>query len=144
MKTIFRYLFIAILFIQLYSCINDPHVSCHDLPKPAQQFIDTYFPDIEIDKVERYDHKYELLLSNNFTLTFTEQGDWLEVNGNLRALPSPLQRDIIPITLRNYIASQYPEADIAAIERIDNQYRITLTILPLTRLTFDSNGRIID
>ncbi|MCH5229036.1 MAG: PepSY-like domain-containing protein [Muribaculaceae bacterium] len=123
-------IFIAILGLTFASCSDDKDepIDFNQLPTISQNFIKTYFTNVEIVNIiyekDKNNHEYEVDLENGFELTFNKEGDWTDVNApNGQTIPD----GIAPESIANYVSENYPDYGINEISKEKNGYDVELT-----------------
>ena len=130
LKRVFMKQFILSLSLLLLSvgaaCASpDRPITREQLPATAQQFLQEYFPSVEIaaahedgDIVRR---EYDVMLEGGTHIEFAADGRWLEVESR-EALP----RGIVPPSIVTYVAKHYPSLAIHRIERSRREWEVEL------------------
>ncbi len=112
------------------------------LPKQAQLFIKTHFPNeqISLAKKERdlFEVRYEVDLGNSTKLEFLSNGDWEDVDCRYKEVPAT----ILPEFLQRVLDTRYPEAKVVEISRDRRDYEVKLS--NGLELTFTPDGQLID
>ena len=121
---------------------NDKPITVTQLPQTAQQFIKTHFPKekVAFAKLERdfLETTYEVLFTNSTKLEFNKNGEWKEVDCKYSTVPA----QIVPAQIAQYVAQNYPDAQVVQIDRDRRDYEVKLT--NGWELTFDLNFNLID
>lgn len=84
---------------------------------------------------------YELRLNNAWELYYNVSGDFVHKQYNDNDDDRPIPISSLPQNVRDYIATNYPNATILWAEVDDNEYEVTLS--DGTELYFDLRGRFI-
>lgn len=122
---------------------NDHIISVVDLPKLADTFVTTYFPNATYQTIKKQNKAdsdgsiYDVYLTNGFEIDFDADGNWIDIDGNHQPIPISL----IPEKINTYITANYPNQYVISI---DNE--ITHTEVELSNnleLIFDSQGNFI-
>ena len=126
MKKVLLHSLFLILSISLFiSCSDDDDeiiIQPSELPQTAQDFVSTHFKDatyirIEQDKKPDADGAlYDVYLSNGFKIEFDTKGLWVEVDGEIQAIPTSII-ELIPATIPSYIKTTYPNQYIVSIDK---------------------------
>ncbi len=128
--------------IFIASADNDRIIAKENLPVSSQQFISTYFGDLNITyaKEERgfFEKSYEVVFVDGTKVEFARNGEWKEIDCRRSSVPSP----IVPDKILKYVKNSYPDAKILQIERDRNEYEVRLS--NRLELTFDKAFNIID
>ena len=143
MKKLFVTL-IAIFSLGIFvaSADNGRIIAKENLPANSQQFIKTYFGDINTTYVKEengfFEKSYEVVFADGTKVEFARNGEWKEIDCRRSSVPSP----IIPKMIAEYVKNNYPNAKILQIERDRNEYEVRLS--NRLELTFDKAYNIID
>jgi len=124
MKKIILTSFIALsLLFTITSCDSDDDnksvINASDLPKSANTFVTTYFPNttyVYITKQQIADidgSVYDVKLSNNFQIDFDVNGNWIDIDGNYQAIPV----ELVPEKIQTYVAANYPNQFVISIDK---------------------------
>lgn len=140
MKRIISILLSAVLCLPMVA--EEQPITFNDLPAPAKMFIQTYFKDLNIQKVyiERRASltQYEVDLDGGVDLQFDRTGACTEVNCKRSAVPDNVVPKKLLATIKEHFAKNY----IQKYEHNGRMYEITLD--NGTVLTFSNTGRLID
>lgn len=121
--TLFVCLFVL---IGLTKADDDKPISFNELPNKSQEFIKQYFAgkDISLTKLEKdfWDKKYEVVFVNGEKAEFDKNGEWEKIDCKFSVVPD----SIVPQTIREQVAKQYPQTKILKIERDKKGYEIKL------------------
>ena len=113
-----------------------------NLPKKAQQFIDSNFKNSKITYVkdESYflEKSYEVLFADGTKVEFNRKGEWKEIDCRHSSIPAT----IVPAKILEYVNSNYQDVRILQIERDRVDYEIKLS--NQLEITFDKKFNIID
>lgn len=127
-----KFLFVIlalILSVGVSHAIIDSYVINRDkLPEEAQKMLEEYFPKAKVSliKIDRHLLKktdYDVRLTNGTTIEFSNKGKWKSVDCGKRAVPEGL----VPKTIRNYVAKNYPDVIIVSIRKSGSGYEIGLS-----------------
>jgi hypothetical protein len=118
---------------------QDKVIPQEELPQKATEFIQTHFADQKVLQVTKdvdflIKTEYEILLNDGFQLEFNSKGDWKDVDGNNKVIPT----GFVPESLMNYIADNFPTEQVTGISKQSSGYELELT--NRLELEFDSNG----
>ncbi len=112
------------------------------LPKAAIAILNEHFADLTVKKVKNVGvatNRYEVKFTNGDEMEFDADGCVTEVNTKGRAVPDAL----VPQPIRDYVASNYPDANINDIEFGERKIEIKLD--GDVELVFNaSNYRLLD
>ena len=139
MKKIFVTL-IALFSIGTFVAVadNDRIIAKESLPHAAQQFISSYFGDVNITYVKEehgfFEKSYEVVFADGAKVEFARSGEWKEVDCR--------RSSIVPDKILKYVKANYPDAKVMLIERDKNDYEVRLS--NRLELTFDKAFNIID
>lgn len=120
---------------------DDVQTTSSQLATSSTSFLDTYFPNIGITKIEldvnSVDDYQEVTLVNGIKISFNAIGEWTEVDGNGQAIPTGF---ILP-NIVEYVSTNYPNT---AIEGIDKQvYGFAVDLVNGVELRFNQEGIFI-
>ncbi len=138
---------LILLSLSGVSCSSDDNnstemlIPASDLPAPSKTFLEAYFVDVAVVRVERDIHSvteyYEVHLADGSQIDFDQAGNWTEVDGNHKAIPT----GFIHPTIVSYVATNYPTT---VIESIDKQiYGFDVDLLNQVELRFDYQGNFL-
>lgn len=136
---------ITVAFI-LVSCDKDDdhEVSATSLPASASTFLNTFFKDVTIRKVEKQTPTatnktaYSVELANGIEVDFDQEGNWKEVESdNDTAIPT----GFISTTIVSYVDTNYKTAQISAIDIVTAGFEVELT--NDIDLLFDPSGQFV-
>lgn len=133
MKKIFTLLFLFSAFLMA----DDIYIIPEQLPQNALQFIQKYFPNVNILYAEMDKKGYEVQLSNGVEIEFLRNGEFKEIEGNYVALPF----EILPQSVANTVGKTYPNTVITKIKRKWNFYEVKLN--NMMELYIDANGQLL-
>ena len=133
MKKIFALLFLFSAFLMA----DDIYIMPEQLPQNALQFIQKYFPNVNILYAEMDKKGYEVQLSNGVEVEFLRNGEFKEIEGNYVALPF----EILPQSVANTVGKTYPNTVITKIKRKWNFYEVKLN--NMMELYIDANGQLL-
>lgn len=133
MKKIFTLLFLFSAFL----IADDIYIMPEQLPQNALQFIQKYFPNVNILYAEMDKKGYEVQLSNGVEIEFLRNGEFKEIEGNYVALPF----EILPQSVANTVGKTYPNMVITKIKRKWNFYEVKLN--NMMELYIDANGQLL-
>lgn len=133
MKKIFTLLFLFSAFLMA----DDIYIMPEQLPQNALQFIQKYFPNVNILYAEMDKKGYEVQLSNGVEIEFLRNGEFKEIEGNYVALPF----EILPQSVANTVGKTYPNTVITKIKRKWNLYEVKLN--NMMELYIDVNGQLL-
>ena len=122
---------------------NDKPIQVTELPKSAQSFIKNHFADqsVAVAKVETdfMDKSYDVIFTNGDKVEFDKKGKWTKVDCKHGQVP----QGIIPMPIQKYIAKNYPDAKVQAIELTDRKgYEVELS--NGFEIKFDKKMNVID
>ncbi|AJH15601.1 PepSY-like domain-containing protein [Myroides profundi] len=128
LKTLFAGLFMSIALLASQSTLaKDVIIIKSELPTKASSFIDTYFKDKEVSKVEKdidfLSVSYKVTFTDNVEVEFDKSGEWDEVDGNTTTLPT----GFILAPIVTYVADHYKGETITKIEKETRKYEVKLS-----------------
>jgi hypothetical protein len=122
---------------------NDHVISVTDLPKAADTFVTTYFPNATYQTIKKQNKAdsdgsiYDVYLTNGFEIDFDANGNWIDIDGNHQAVPVAL----IPEKINSYITEHYPNQSVTSIDNETTYIEIELS--NNVELVFDLQGNFI-
>ncbi|MBR4853541.1 MAG: PepSY-like domain-containing protein [Alistipes sp.] len=120
----------------------DRPIEVNKLPDAAQKFLKQYFPNASVSlakvDVELVYKEYDVLLTDGTRVDFNNSGEWIDVDCKFATVPE----GIVPRQIVDYVAKNYPNANILRIERDRNSYEVSLS--NRLELTFDKKFKIVD
>lgn len=129
MKGMKKWIFVLVsLFIVqgVLSIKDNKVVTVGDLPSGTQQFIEHHFPDKEVLRVDSkrnfWDRIYHVVFTNGDRLEFNRAGNWAEV----RSEEGILSESVVPLAILNYVALNYPGAEIVEFKWDRRFYEVEL------------------
>ena len=136
---------LMLLCIGWIACSEHDSVYFDDLPSEAQTFLQRYFPNNVVTQAERHkeEPRYEVTLDNGYEIDFYGDGRWQEIDSNHAVLPSDLIKGVLPDNIIYYLASEYADFEVSAIERSSAGYNIELATTPTITLYFDPTGNVL-
>ena len=112
------------------------------IPGGAQLFVQTHFKAVEVSyaKVdeELFDKDYKVVFVNGSKVEFAKDGAWKEVDCKYGEVPAA----IVPQQIRDYVAKNYPDRKLTALDRARRDYEVELD--NGLDLKFDLKFRLID
>ena len=120
----------------------DRPIEVNKLPDAAQKFLKQYFPNASVSlakvDVELVYKEYDVLLTDGTRVDFNNSGEWIDVDCKFATVPE----GIVPRQIVDYVAKNYPNANILRIERDRHTYEVSLS--NRLELTFDKKFKIVD
>lgn len=116
---------------------HDQVIQLSDLPKVAQNFINTHFGDRQVSYVMKDDGEYEVRFNDGTKVDFGRKGDWEAVDCNHQSVPQSVVK-LLPSNVSSYVTSNFSGAFITKIERERRSYNVELN--NGLELEFNSNG----
>lgn len=105
---------------------DDRPIEVKELPAAAQQFIQTYFPGVQVSYAtvdsQLMNKDYKVVFTDGRKVEFSKNGEWTEVKAKHAELPAA----IIPQQIRDYIAKHHPGQAVRQIERDRRGYEVKL------------------
>lgn len=116
------------LFSTLAMGQKDKAITLEELPGKAQLFIQTYFNQHKVlyvikEAEEYFTHSFEVLLEDKVKIEFRKNGDWKEVDGKKKPIPT----DFIPKKIMNYLNRSFPNNEVVKIEKGKRKYEVKIT-----------------
>ena len=142
MKKLFLFFVFTVLVIQFSKADNVIVMDAKELPMAAQTFLRQHFSDKQISyiKVEKefLSKRYEVMMTDRTKIEFDGKGNWEEVDGKHNHIP----RALVPDYIRQFVDTQYPDANYVKIERDRGEVEINLS--NWLSLKFNKKGQLID
>ncbi|MCF0207516.1 MAG: PepSY-like domain-containing protein [Bacteroidales bacterium] len=130
-------LILVSVFFFAVSVFAEKPIDFSQLPKTAQEFVNTYFAKAKVSAVLLDDDgDYEVKLDNGVEIDFNSLGSWMEISGHV-ALP----KGILSSNIYNYISANYKKSAIHEVERDKNGFEVKLS--NGIELLFDLNGNFV-
>lgn len=103
-------------------------------------FVDNYFPQVGIRKVERDGNKYEVELTDNTEIDFNLSFEWTKIDCDDSYVYGSVPTELVPVQITNYVNANFPGKHIDSIEKKYNGWEIELN--NGLEITFDSNFNV--
>ncbi|MEI0702910.1 PepSY-like domain-containing protein [Brachyspira intermedia] len=120
-------LFISIASLMMLSSLilaaEDMAIQANQLPQNAQTFVKTNFPNDQIVYAEQDRQSYKVELSSGVEIDFDRQGNWTDVSGNNRPIPTKF----IPTAVLKSVQAKYPQIEVLEISKEYNSYKLKLS-----------------
>ncbi len=107
------------------------------LPQQATSFIQKVFQGSQIWKVERDGRKFDVKLSNGYSIDFLGNGDWVNIDSEYAPIPDAA----FPPAVIQAIKSAYPQASVIDAEKEWGNYKLKLN--NMMELMITGNGQIM-
>ena len=142
MKKIFLILACVCALVTTACADNYLPINQEQLPKKAQAFLSTYFPEIQVSLIRKetdvVELNYDVIFVNGCKVEFDRKGNWTEVDCNLHSVPV----GIVPNAITKFINAHYPDAQVTKIE-YDNS-GVDVQLSNRVELTFNKHLQLID
>lgn len=143
MKKMFKLLpllLIAVLGLTFQSCDDDKDeaIQSSQLPSNAKEFINQYFPSLQIVSSQKDKNDYEVILSDGTSIDFNKKGEWTDVDA---ALGKSLPTGFYPAAIDSYIAQNFQGLGINEISKDKRGYEVEL--VTGTEMMFSYDGTFI-
>ena len=103
-------------------------------------FVDTYFPQASIRKVERDGNKYEVELTDNTDIDFNLSFEWKKIDCDDSNIYGSVPTELVPMQITDYVTTNFPGKHIDSIEKKYNGWEIELS--NGLEITFDANFNV--
>ena len=103
-------------------------------------FVDTYFPQVSIRKVERDGNKYEVELTDNTDIDFNLSFEWKKIDCDESNVYGSVPTELVPVQITDYVTANFPGKHIDSIEKKYNGWEIELN--NGLEITFDDNFNV--
>ena len=141
MKQIKTAIAVLMATFAMQATAQDIKIEASQLPAAVHSFLESHFKGnavnlaiIDQDKAKK---KYEVRLADGTELEFTEKGDWKEVDGKHRNIPTAF----IPSPITEYAAKHYPNEKITKVDK--SWHKIEIELTNKIELQFDTAGKFI-
>lgn len=131
------------LFVSCSDDDDDIRIEPSELPKAAQNFVNTHFGTATYRYAEK-DKKpaingalYDVYLTNGFKLEFDINGAWVEVDGEYQEVPASVLA-LVPENIPSYVKQTFPTQYIVSIEK--KTYGFKVELISDLDLIFNSGG----
>ncbi len=104
-------------------------------------FVETYFPQVGILKVEMDEHEYEVKLTDGTEITFNFAFEWKSIDCDESSVYGVVPTELVPEQISTYVATNYPNQHVDKIEKKANGWEIELS--NGVEIEFDSNFNVI-
>lgn len=148
------FLLVFVSSMALFSCTNErqvakqteqyrfQNVATSELPDRVRNHAAATFPGSSVLRASQNPIMgYELQLNNSWEMYYNVAGDFVYKEYDERDDDRPIPVSSLPQNVRDYIATNYPNATILWAEVDDDEYEVTLN--DGTELYFDLRGRFI-
>ena len=106
-------------------------------------FVDTYFPQASIRKVERDGNEYEVELTDNTDIDFNLSFEWKKIDCDDSNIYGSVPTELVPVQITDYVTANFPGKHIDSIEKKHNGgWEIELS--NGLEITFDANFNVIE
>lgn len=120
---------------------DDRPMAFEKLPVAAKEYIQTNFPGEKTTLVTKDDDlifaDYTVMLSNGIELEFEHSGALTQISS-----PNGIPAELVPVSIRNYVQTHYPDAGYLDFEIGKRTYEVKLT--NRMELKFNNNFHIIE
>ena len=120
-------LFISVVSLMMLSTLiltaEDMPIQANQLPQNAQNFVKTNFPNDQIVYAEQDRQSYKVELASGIEIDFDKTGNWTDVSGNKRPIPT----QFIPGQILNAVKAKYPQIEVLDISKEYNGYKLKLS-----------------
>ncbi|MEI0445466.1 PepSY-like domain-containing protein [Brachyspira intermedia] len=115
----------------------DIAIQANQLPKNAQDFVKTNFPNDKIVYAEQDRQSYKVELASGVEIDFDKQGNWTDVSGNNQ----PINTKFIPSNIIKTVEAKYPQIPVLEISKEYLSYKLKLG--NNREVYVDNNGKIV-
>ena len=117
---------ILIASIMMLSVVSafaaDIAIQANQLPQNAQSFVKANFANDQIVYAEQDRQSYKVELASGVEIDFDKNGEWTDVAGNNKPLPTKF----IPAAIMNAVQAKYPQVPVLEISKEYNSYKLKL------------------
>jgi hypothetical protein len=130
------------LFPLFATAQKEKKISLQDLPQQAQTFIKTNLTKAKAQQVLKETESalevaYKVTFQDRLKVKFDKNGNWKEVNGNRRPIPT----EFIPERILQYIRKRFPNNEVVKIEKEKRSFEVEIT--NGLELEFDKEGKFV-
>ena len=136
MNKIISYSFIVSLIMSSLLMANDQVIPVTSIPQEAKTFLNKYYPNIELVFAEKDRNEIDVTLANGAEVSFFNNGQWKNVDGNNQAIPT----GFISAPVLAAVKKAYPDANIIQIEKENSGFDVKLD--NRVQLKMDKNGKV--
>lgn len=140
MKKIFALVTVVLASLQIINADDRP-VTFNQLPAPAQEFITTNYPDEKISYATKDDDfilpDYNVMLANGVKIQFEHSGALEKIEAR-----TGIPEGLIPLQIRDYVKSHYPDASFVEYEIGKRSYDVKLS--NRLEVKFNKNFNVIE
>lgn len=137
---------VALLFAGIVGAHADGKerpITVDQLPKPAQEFVNTYFKDLTVAYAvaerDSFKEEYEVVFTDRTEVDFRQDGQWKSVERKYSALPEA----IVPQQIRDYLTAQhYDNLEVRKIE--SKAYGWEVELSNGMEIEFDRIFKVVD
>ncbi|ANN63063.1 PepSY-like domain-containing protein [Brachyspira hyodysenteriae] len=115
----------------------DMAIQANQLPKKAQDFVKANFANDQIVYAEQDRQSYKVELASGVEIDFDKAGDWTDVSGNNKPLPT----NFIPAAIMKTVEGKYPQVPVLEISKEYLSYKLKLG--NNREVYVDNNGKIV-
>lgn len=117
-------------------------ITFDQLPKTAQNLVNKYYDAKNVSYVTEESEfmkskEYEVRFHDGVKVEFDAKGDWKEVDGKKKAIPTAL----IPTSIASHVKKSFPNNEIVKISRSNRKYEVELS--NGLDLEFDKRGKFL-
>ncbi len=132
---------ILIASIMMLSVVSafaaDIAIQANQLPQNAQSFVKANFANDQIVYAEQDRQSYKVELASGVEIDFDKNGEWTDVAGNNKPLPTKF----IPAAIVKAVESKYPQTPVLEISKEYLSYKLKLG--NNREVYVDNNGKIV-
>ena len=126
-RNTFSLIALFVIILMMGACSSN---AWDELPSPIVSFVDEYFPFGEVESYTSTKDGSVVQIKKGATLTFNNDYDWVDINGNGQTLPQNFLYNKLPPVLYDYIES---------IEHVGDVYRVSRSGKMISVEFHDSN-----
>lgn len=130
-----------VLLVGLSANAQKKTVDMKQLPEKAKLFLTKHFPDQAVTTVtedkDTFSTDYTVLLDNGMEVDFDKKGNWEEVDGKNKAIPTA----VIPEAIATYLGANYATGIPVKLDKGARDYEVKLD--SGTELKFGLDGKFL-
>lgn len=133
----------GLLFLPLLtSAQKEKRINLQDLPEQAQSFIKNNLNKAKAQQVWKETENalevaYKVTFQDRLKVKFDKLGNWKEVNGNRKPIPT----EFIPDKILRYVRQSFPHNEVVKIEKEKRSYEVEIS--NGLELEFDKKGNFV-
>lgn len=132
----------ALAFLGMACTKNDPNGGSNSNFPEINTFVETYFPQTTILKVEADDDEIEVELADRTEINFYLNNDWKSIDCEDRQIYGSVPAELVPTQITDYVTANYPNNHFDKIEKHNYGWEIELD--NGVEIEFDQDFNVIE